>query len=97
MKASIAGPIPEALRQEHLNGRLFNGFRGSDAGSLPGEKRVFLPWQHFHSHMADTLAGSRRVAIWYSPNQFHSPHFAGPRPCRKGQPIETHGTNIPSL
>ena len=97
MKASIAGPFQEALHQENLNGRLFYGFRGSDAGSLPGEKRVFLPWQHFHSHMAEHPGRYPSVRHAVLPNQFHSPHFAVRRRCRNGQPIETHVTNIPSL
>jgi hypothetical protein len=35
--------------------------------ALPGEKKVYLPWQQFHSHLAEILAGSRRVAMQYSP------------------------------
>ena len=34
---------------------------------LPGEKKVYLPWQQLHQHLGDVLAGSRRVAMQYSP------------------------------
>jgi Xaa-Pro dipeptidase len=35
--------------------------------SLPGEKRIYLPWQQIHQHLRDALAGSRRIAMQYSP------------------------------
>jgi Xaa-Pro aminopeptidase len=34
---------------------------------LPGEKKIYLPWQQLHSHLGEILAGSRRVAMQYSP------------------------------
>jgi len=34
---------------------------------LPGKKMVYLPWQQLHSHLGGILAGSRRVAMQYSP------------------------------
>src|SRR6516162_10170527 len=34
---------------------------------LPGKKKIYLPWQQLHSHLSNTLAGSRRVAMQYSP------------------------------
>jgi len=35
--------------------------------ALPGEKKVYLPWQQLHSHLGNFLADSRRVAMQYSP------------------------------
>src|SRR6059036_3042257 len=35
--------------------------------SLPGGKRVYLPWQQLHQHLRDALAGVKRVAMQYSP------------------------------
>ncbi len=35
---------------------------------LPGRKLVYLPWQQLHGHLRDTLAGRRRIAMQYSPN-----------------------------
>jgi hypothetical protein len=35
--------------------------------ALPGKKMVCLSWQQIHSHIGEILAGSRRVAIQYSP------------------------------
>jgi Xaa-Pro aminopeptidase len=35
--------------------------------ALPGEKKVYLPWQQLHSHLSDILAGSHRIAMQYSP------------------------------
>src|SRR5215831_13026697 len=34
---------------------------------LAGKKKIYLPWQQLHSHLSNTLAGSRRVAMQYSP------------------------------
>src|SRR3982751_1972783 len=34
---------------------------------LPGEKRIYLPWQQLHQHLGSMLAGSRRIAMQYSP------------------------------
>jgi len=35
--------------------------------SLPGEKRVYLPWQQLHQHLKEALSGIRKVAMQYSP------------------------------
>jgi Xaa-Pro dipeptidase len=35
--------------------------------TLPGDKRVYLPWQQIHQHLRESLAGSRRIAMQYSP------------------------------
>jgi len=35
--------------------------------ALPGEQRVFRTWQEMRSHLADILAGGRRIAMEYSP------------------------------
>jgi Xaa-Pro aminopeptidase len=34
---------------------------------LPGGKKVYLPWQQLHQHLRDMLAGSRHIAMQYSP------------------------------
>ena len=34
---------------------------------LPGEKKIYLPWQQLHEHLRNMLSGSRRVAMQYSP------------------------------
>ena len=35
--------------------------------TLPGEKKIYLPWQQIHQHLRDVLAGARRIAMQYSP------------------------------
>ena len=35
---------------------------------LDGEKKIYLPWQQLHDHLRETLRGSRRIAMQYSPN-----------------------------
>src|SRR5262245_60844446 len=35
--------------------------------TLPGEKKIYLPWQQLHEHLGIALSGSRRVAMQYSP------------------------------
>src|SRR5262249_12794018 len=35
--------------------------------SLPGAKRIYLPWQQLHQHLREVLAHSRTVAMQYSP------------------------------
>ena len=64
MKASIAERIQAALQQENLNGWPFYRFRGCNPKSemldaLPGEKKVYFPWQQLHSRLAVVLAVSR--------------------------------------
>jgi len=34
---------------------------------LPGDKRVYLPWQQLHTVLRDALAGTKKVAMQYSP------------------------------
>src|SRR5215468_6322860 len=34
---------------------------------LPGDKHVYLPWQQLHETLSDTLRGSKKVAMQYSP------------------------------
>src|SRR5438132_438376 len=34
---------------------------------LPGDKRVYLPWQQLHEVLRDTLRGVKKVAMQYSP------------------------------
>jgi Xaa-Pro aminopeptidase len=35
--------------------------------SLPGAKRVYLPWQQIQQHLGEVLRGYRKVAMQYSP------------------------------
>ena len=35
--------------------------------SLPGDKRIYLPWQQLHEHLRGAMVGARRVAMQYSP------------------------------
>jgi Xaa-Pro dipeptidase len=35
--------------------------------SLPGDKHVYLPWQQLHDLLRQTLSGSKKVAMQYSP------------------------------
>jgi Xaa-Pro dipeptidase len=35
--------------------------------SLPGEKKIYLPWQQLHEHLRHVLQNARRVAMQYSP------------------------------
>jgi Xaa-Pro dipeptidase len=35
--------------------------------SLPGDKKVYLPWQQLHEVLRDTLSGMKKVAMQYSP------------------------------
>src|SRR2546430_29269 len=35
--------------------------------NLPGNKRVYLPWQQLHQHLRETLSGAKKVAMQYSP------------------------------
>jgi Xaa-Pro aminopeptidase len=34
--------------------------------SLPGEKRIYLPWQELHGHLGEAMAGVSRLAMQYS-------------------------------
>ncbi|PYS31781.1 MAG: hypothetical protein DMG11_00190 [Acidobacteria bacterium] len=35
--------------------------------NLPGNKRVYLPWQQLHQHLREALSGAKKVAMQYSP------------------------------
>src|SRR5437762_3947533 len=35
--------------------------------SLPGDKRVYLPWQQLHQHLRETLVSAKKIAMQYSP------------------------------
>ena len=35
--------------------------------SLPGNKRIYLPWQQLHEHLRNVLSGVRKIAMQYSP------------------------------
>jgi hypothetical protein len=68
MNASIAERIQEALLQENLNAwlpageptKLVHSIEAEMLDALPGKKKVDLPWQQLHAHMAKILAGFRR-------------------------------------
>src|SRR6266850_7309918 len=34
---------------------------------LPGDKRIYLPWQQLHQHLREALSGVKKVAMQYSP------------------------------
>src|SRR5438132_1471378 len=46
--------------------------------NLPGNKRVYLPWQQLHQHLREALSGAKKVAMHYSP------HADDNLPMRKG-------------
>src|SRR6185295_3566484 len=47
--------------------KLVHAIESEMLDSLPGEKKIYLPWQQLHRHLGDILTGSRRVAMQYSP------------------------------
>lgn len=48
--------------------RLVHAIESDVLDAWPGEKRQFLSWQSLHDQLRKILAGSKRVAIEYSPN-----------------------------
>jgi len=47
--------------------RILHAIEPHTLDSLPGPKRIYLPWQQIHQHLREVLAGSHRVAMQYSP------------------------------
>jgi Xaa-Pro aminopeptidase len=47
--------------------KIVHAIEPSMLDSLPGEKRIYLPWQQIHQHLRDVLARAQRVAMQYSP------------------------------
>jgi len=47
--------------------KLVHAIESEMLDALPGKKKIYLPWQQLHQHLGETLAGSPRVAMQYSP------------------------------
>jgi Xaa-Pro aminopeptidase len=47
--------------------RVVHSIERGSLDAVPGRKLIYLPWQQLHEHLRATLAGSRRVAMQYSP------------------------------
>jgi len=48
--------------------RIVHAIESGALDDLPGSKRIYLPWQQQHQILRETLAGHRRIAMQYSPN-----------------------------
>src|SRR3954465_15634286 len=48
--------------------RIVHAIESGSLDGLPGAKRIYLPWQQQHEILRETLAGSRQIAMQYSPN-----------------------------
>jgi len=47
--------------------RIVHSIEREALDSLPGVKKVYLPWEQLHGHVRETLAGAGRIAMQYSP------------------------------
>ena len=47
--------------------KIVHAIEPSALDSLPGDKRIYLPWQQLHEHLKDSMSGAGRVAMQYSP------------------------------
>jgi Xaa-Pro dipeptidase len=47
--------------------KLVHAIESGTLDTLPGRKRMYLPWQQLHSELKDILAGCRKLAMQYSP------------------------------
>ena len=47
--------------------KLVHAIETGTLDSLPGDKKVYLPWQQLHEVLRDTLSGMKKVAMQYSP------------------------------
>src|SRR5437773_8678805 len=47
--------------------KIVHAIETSTLDSLPGDKRVYLPWQQLHQHLRETLGSAKKVAMQYSP------------------------------
>ena len=47
--------------------RIVHSIERGSLDAVPGHKLVYLPWQQLHEHLRNTLVGSKRVAMQYSP------------------------------
>jgi Xaa-Pro aminopeptidase len=47
--------------------KLVHAIEAGMLDSLPGDKKVYLPWQQLHEHLREILSGAGRIAMQYSP------------------------------
>jgi len=47
--------------------KLVHAIETGTLDSLPGDKQVYLPWQQLHQLLRETLSGTKKVAMQYSP------------------------------
>lgn len=47
--------------------RIVHAIETGSLDAVPGTKLVYLPWSQLHEHLRATLAGSRKIAMQYSP------------------------------
>ncbi len=47
--------------------RIVHAIESGALDSLPGTKNVYLAWKEWHERLADAVAGTKRVAMQYSP------------------------------
>ncbi len=47
--------------------RIVHAIEAGALDSLPGTKNIYLAWREWHQRLADAVAGSKRVAMQYSP------------------------------
>ena len=47
--------------------KLVHAIETGTLDTLPGDKQVYLPWQQLHQLLRETLAGTKKVAMQYSP------------------------------
>jgi Xaa-Pro aminopeptidase len=47
--------------------KLVHAIEAGMLDSLPGQKRIYLPWQQLHQHLREILSRANRVAMQYSP------------------------------
>src|SRR6059036_1517254 len=48
-------------------GKIVHAIETGTLDSLPGDKRVYLPWQQLHQHLRETLGSAKKIAMQYSP------------------------------
>ena len=48
-------------------GKIVHAIETGALDSLPGDKRVYLPWQQLHQHLRETLGSAKKIAMQYSP------------------------------
>jgi Xaa-Pro aminopeptidase len=47
--------------------RILHAIETHTLDPLPGQKRIYLPWQQLHQHLREVLVHSRTIAMQYSP------------------------------